>query len=293
MGRLIKRVFFFFRFEKFVKSFDFASRNSNTRTMYSTGQIALEFQRMGSKYNASIFALESCGSTNDEAFRILQEAEIPRKIVVAAEEQTGGRGRLNRRWVSNRGKTICVSMGMSFDKVPEGMASLTVRAGLEICKRLSVLAGARIFVKWPNDLYSWDGGKLAGMLAELRVSNRALFVLGIGLNLEIPSGIPGGRKVSSLSGISREVPRADKLVAEVAEAVFDAAESMRRKEPLNLSEFEKFDWLKGRDLKVECGSRTIFGVGKGITENGELLVESESGRIEKINSGEANATLAE
>ena len=90
------------------------------------------------------------------------------------------------------------------------MESFTVRAGLGVCEELRKLCGAELFVKWPNDIYSRGGMKVAGMLAELEIgADSAAAVFGIGVNVdfsglsedEIPDEIRGAAcDLRSLSG---------------------------------------------------------------------------------------------
>src|SRR5918997_216125 len=127
--------------------------------------------------------VEETDSTNT---RLLDEARAgaPEGVVLVADHQTAGRGRLGRRWEAPPGSSLLVSVLVRPD-VPVGRAHLvTMAAGLAASDACEGVAGARPGLKWPNDLVV-DDAKLAGLLAESVVDGvdlRAL-VVGMGLNV--------------------------------------------------------------------------------------------------------------
>ena len=142
---------------------------------------------------------ESLGSTNSEGVRILKSGRSAPFAVIALN-QISGRGRLERKWFSKRGASVALSVCAEIGRTAEEMESFTVRAGLGVCSELKKLCGAELFLKWPNDIYSREGRKIAGMLAELELSgNSAFAVFGIGINadfsklsdVELPEEIRG------------------------------------------------------------------------------------------------------
>src|SRR4051794_22050396 len=124
---------------------------------------------------------DTIGSTNDRA-RELAEAGAAHGTLVTAGEQTSGRGRQGRTWVTPPGTAIAASLVLrDFDDL------LPLRAGLAVAD----IAAGRALVKWPNDVWV-DGRKIAGILAESRSEPRWA-VLGIGVNVagdaaELPDG---------------------------------------------------------------------------------------------------------
>src|SRR3954469_11442378 len=130
--------------------------------------------------------LRSVGSTNARA-RELAEQGAPHGTLVTASEQTAGRGRQGRSWVTPPGSAIAASVILrSFDEL------LPLRAGLAVAD----LAGDSARVKWPNDVWL-EGRKVAGILAEAR--NGGWVVLGIGVNVALdPATLPPG--VAEIAG---------------------------------------------------------------------------------------------
>ena len=129
-----------------------------------------------------VVVLDECASTNDEAKKILLIEKLP--FVVVAKKQTSGRGRMQRAWFSKEGASICMSVCSDMQAVASDLlASATVRVGIEVCKALSEICKKPLFLKWPNDIYTQDGRKIAGMLAELaQADNGYNIIFGIGIN---------------------------------------------------------------------------------------------------------------
>ncbi len=131
------------------------------------------------------------GSTNAV---LAARAEEPEGLVVVAEEQTAGRGRLDRVWTSPPRAGLTVSALLA-----EPSPWVTLWAGVAVARTLRDTAGLEAFLKWPNDVLV-GGRKIAGLLAE-RVGEKV--VLGIGLNVstradELPPAAPGAAGGTSL-----------------------------------------------------------------------------------------------
>jgi BirA family transcriptional regulator, biotin operon repressor / biotin---[acetyl-CoA-carboxylase] ligase len=205
--------------------------------------------------------LRSVGSTNARA-RELADRGAPHGTLVTASEQTAGRGRQGRTWVTPPGTAIAASVIVrTFDDL------LPLRAGLAVAD----LAGDAARVKWPNDVLL-DGRKVAGILVEARAPDWA--VVGIGVNV---TGVPPevADIATSLERDDVEGALAELLVAldaRVAEPVADALAALRER-----------DALLGRRVRWSGGE----GVGAGIDSSGALLVETPVGVI-ALSSGEVH-----
>lgn len=157
-------------------------------------------------------------STNDVAFDSARQARSD-GLVVLAELQTKGRGRLGRKWVSPRGANILMSVLLHDAKGQLPDEALTIAAGLAAAEGIEQVCGVGPELKWPNDL-AIDGAKLAGILVEVRGSlagrqNPRQIVIGIGVNVNAaPPASVLGRAATCLAdqlghGVERiEVVRA-------------------------------------------------------------------------------------
>jgi BirA family transcriptional regulator, biotin operon repressor / biotin---[acetyl-CoA-carboxylase] ligase len=205
--------------------------------------------------------LRSVGSTNARA-RELAEGDAPHGTLVTASEQTAGRGRQGRTWVTPPGTAIAASVILrSFDDL------LPLRAGLAVAD----LAGDAARVKWPNDVLL-DGRKVAGILVEARAPDWA--VVGIGVNV---TGVPPevADIATSLERSDIEEALRELLVALDGRVAQPAAEV--------LAALRERDALLGRRVRWSGGE----GVGAGIDASGALLVETRSGTT-ALSAGEVH-----
>ena len=138
---------------------------------------------------------DSIGSTNDEAMRLAREGAV-HGTVVHADEQTAGRGRLSRRWLSPPGN-LYLSIVLRPDVPAARSAEIGLVAALAVADAVDALLPqqVRATLKWPNDVLVRDG-KIAGILLEQADDT---LILGIGLNvLQAPSGV--SYQVSTIVG---------------------------------------------------------------------------------------------
>jgi BirA family transcriptional regulator, biotin operon repressor / biotin---[acetyl-CoA-carboxylase] ligase len=133
----------------------------------------------------AIEAHASIGSTNDRARALLEAADAD-GLVVISEEQTAGRGRRGRTWLSPPGVNLMLSIALqprlaAADAWQLGLAAAL--AGLAACR-----AYAAVGLKWPNDLVADDGRKLGGLLVETMADGDRLSgaIVGVGINVNWP-----------------------------------------------------------------------------------------------------------
>lgn len=232
--------------------------------------------------------LESIDSTNDYAKKIA--AESPDGTIVIADEQTKGKGRMDRAWSSKRGEGIWMSMVLKPKIAPHRASLITLIAGAAVAKALEGL-GANVQVKWPNDILI-GGKKLCGILTEMGAQMERIdyIVLGIGINV-------------STTRFSEDIKG-------IATSLKSEGHSLSRKDVIAsvLNEFERMytPYVKTGDAseaiiicreKSSLIGREIYVISWGgkepakaldISKEGDLVVEYEDGRIEKVISGEVS-----
>jgi BirA family biotin operon repressor/biotin-[acetyl-CoA-carboxylase] ligase len=132
-------------------------------------------------------------------------------LVLVAEAQTAGRGRMGRRWASPPGTGLEFSVLLRPAGVPAGLLGwLPLLAGLATATAVSGISAVATWVKWPNDVLA-AGGKLAGILAESRGD---MVVVGIGINVSAhPGGLPS--PATSLAAETGHSPPRGRLLARV------------------------------------------------------------------------------
>ncbi|MCB9136547.1 MAG: biotin--[acetyl-CoA-carboxylase] ligase [Anaerolineales bacterium] len=126
---------------------------------------------------------ETTGSTNDEAMAWFT-ADPPNLSVIVADEQTAGRGRAGRRWVTPRGAALACSVLLHPDQVvPDALSLVNGLGALAVSEALQKM-GLASMIKWPNDVLL-DGRKVAGILPEAQWMGEKLrgVVVGMGVNV--------------------------------------------------------------------------------------------------------------
>lgn len=226
---------------------------------------------------------DSIDSTNQLAKKLASENAADGTVIVA-EEQTGGKGRLERKFYSPRGKSILFSLILRPKCLPKDAPKFTLMAAVAVAnamKRFNLPAQ----IKWPNDIM-FDGRKVVGILTELsaQIEKVNYIVVGIGINVNIArKDFPDDIKkiAASLSEINRgEISRVDFFRAVLEE--FDKLYTKINAEGFGkiFEQWKKFNITLGRKVKVtsaDTGDK-FFGVAEDIDEDGALIVETENGR---------------
>ncbi len=227
----------------------------------------------------TLVALDSVGSTNDEAAQ-LADAGSPEGTVVWSREQTGGRGRRGRVWASPVGN-LYTSTILRPDCLAPRAAELGFAAALAVAD--IVPAGREVRVKWPNDVLV-DGGKIAGILLESAIGQTGQVqhvVAGIGVNVGFAPQLPEMRYPGSALGGSVEAAL-EKLTAALAARLVEW-----RREGF---ETVRAAWLAkagplGAEVDVKLGEGLVRGRFAGLDREGALLLDTATGP-RKIVSGE-------
>lgn len=228
--------------------------------------------------------LAECDSTNA---RLLARAEAGAAAgtVVAAERQTAGRGRLGRTWYSDPGAGLTFSLLWRF---PSGTAlgGLSLAAGVAVAEALQDRDLPGVALKWPNDVLL-EGRKLGGILVELASGVRDAAVIGIGLNLRLPAGLPEDLRAVSAAlerGWDRNELLADLLLA-LRKVLEDfAGEGFATLRPRWLA----LNAHAGLPVQVLSGyGQPVVGRCIGIADDGALLLETPSG-VQRIISGDVS-----
>lgn len=212
----------------------------------------------------SVVVFDSTESTMDDAHGLATVDALPGTIVLT-DRQTSGRGRNGRRWASESGQGIWMTVIERPDD-PRAIDVLSIRLGLRAARALDRWAAAPVRLKWPNDLFVGDG-KLAGILVEARWrANRIDWVaIGIGVNVREPMG------VAKAAALRPGAERVD-VLCELVPAVRAAAQARGALTQEELDEFAARDIAVGRT----CVDPTRGQV-RGISPTGELVVETEAG----------------
>ncbi len=133
----------------------------------------------------SLFVFDSIPSTNTLALELAKQ-DVPHATLVLADQQTAGRGRMDRQWFSPPGTNIYGSLILHTKARLSKIGWIPLAAGLAIAKTLDLYSGTPIFLKWPNDILI-SGKKVGGILCETSGSARdnQSIVVGFGINVNL------------------------------------------------------------------------------------------------------------
>jgi BirA family biotin operon repressor/biotin-[acetyl-CoA-carboxylase] ligase len=223
-------------------------------------------------------------STMDVAKHEARQGAIEGTVVVA-DEQTAGRGRIKRLWLSPRGSlALSVVLYPSLSFLP----SLIMVASLAVVHAIARVTGLKSQIKWPNDVLINDQ-KICGILIESEVRGRQVdfAIIGIGINVNLnPSDFPEiSPPPTSLSHeLGRDIPRLDILRCLLAET-----ERLYLALPSGDSVYQQWrDNLVtlGKKVRVRSGETTYNGVAESVARDGSLLLRQPDGSLTKIVAGD-------
>jgi BirA family transcriptional regulator, biotin operon repressor / biotin---[acetyl-CoA-carboxylase] ligase len=218
--------------------------------------------------------LERCGSTNAVLL-----AEGKPGVLLAADEQTAGRGRRGKRWYSAPGAGVTFSLSF---RIAKPVGGLSLVAGVGAARALRAMGVSRVALKWPNDLVV-DGAKLGGILVEARGK---LAVVGIGINCRRDAALEARlrRPLASLDQFIT-VDR-DRIIQRVGASLLEAIATFETRglEPLRI-EWERMHAHAGERLRVRLANgRVVTGLARGLDRDGGLQLETRAG-LRAVQSG--------
>lgn len=238
----------------------------------------------------TVEVLPEVDSTNAELMRRSQAGRTE-PILLVAEHQSAGRGRLGRPWHGSRSAqgpgTLTFSLGLPL--APKDWSGLSLAVGLSLAQSLH----PEILLKWPNDLW-WHDRKLAGILIETaswgqaKASDSRFVVVGVGLNIRVP-------RVEGLStepaGLLELLPGMDAAQA-LGRIVAPLVASIQHFEQSGFApfqaDFNARDALQQVSITLSDG---LQGVAQGVDRTGALLVKTATG-VQRVTSSEVSVRPA-
>lgn len=207
-------------------------------------------------------------------------------FAVVAASQSAGRGRFGRVWRDSPGRSVCLTVAFPAEGA-RGLGRFGVLAGVRICSALSACSGARIMLKWPNDLY-FGGRKMGGMIACAHSSGGSMssVFLGLGFNFSRMPHAPGEPEPACLEEAAALPVEINSACSVAIDAVCGAFEALGGDVDLG-EEFRPFDFLRGKRIGVDDFSKVAFGVADGVDCDGALRLAGPDGEVSLWRAGEA------
>jgi BirA family transcriptional regulator, biotin operon repressor / biotin---[acetyl-CoA-carboxylase] ligase len=243
-----------------------------------------------------IRVFEETQSTNDLVEKLARDG-VPEGVVVFAESQTRGRGRLGRKWVSPARKGLWFSVLLRPDLRPQAATQLTVATATALVRAIQMQTGLRPEIKWPNDILV-RGKKAAGVLTELNaeLDHVKYLILGIGVDVNLaPSDLPAEvRKIATSLKIEagQAFRRADLAGAILRELDRDYERIRNQGFAAVADEWEKHCTTLGRRVAIHIGDRTVEGRAESLDPDGALLLRTDHGHLERVIGGDVTVQTA-
>lgn len=236
----------------------------------------------------NLIVLDSVNSTNDYLKKLGNEGG-ENGTVVAAREQTKGKGRLGRTWQSKKDDGIAFSVILRPNVAPSEVSAITPLAGLAVCKAIREYTKLDCVIKWPNDIII-GRKKLVGILTEMSAEFDAVeyVITGIGINVDhtsFPEEI-AFKATSLLLETGRHIDKNEFLACVLEHLENEFVKNNLELTPTALSEYTDLCATVGRSVTFQRGTRRISGMAVGVSEHGELKVMMSDGTISLVNSGE-------
>ena len=263
------------------------------RQMPDMVEPALIRQHLKTRYlGRTIRFYRAVDSTNEKA-KQMAVGPAPHGVLVVAEQQRKGRGRLGRDWFSPDRSGVYMTLLLRPDLQSEEVAKLTMMAAVAIANVLQQM-GCRVGIKWPNDVLINDA-KVCGILTEMSgTMDRADYVLlGIGINVNLrmeqfPAEI-ANMATSLQVALGREVSRA-KLIAEVLnefERLYEDFLLTRDFKPV-MEDYRRLSLTLGRHVRMVGRGTEYTGTALYFDEDGALVILCQDGERRRVMSGEVS-----
>jgi len=244
-----------------------------------------------SMFSRNLILREKMDSTNLFA-KDLARHGAPEGTLVLAEEQTAGRGRQERRWLSPAYVNLLFSILVRPSLPMDRAFVLTMILAIAVIDSVKALYGLDTLIKWPNDLYIGNR-KLGGILTEFSAGEGGIdyVVLGLGLNVNWNPGEEGGllHPATSIRAESgAPVSRNELLVAILKRFEYDYG----RLSPAEMGELYRrwndLSMIMGREVDIHSREEHIRGTVRRIDPTGALIIQDAGGEERKILSGDVS-----
>jgi BirA family biotin operon repressor/biotin-[acetyl-CoA-carboxylase] ligase len=238
--------------------------------------------------------LESVDSTNSEVLRQAERGGAS-GLVCAAEQQTAGRGRRGRHWVSPYGSNLYLSLLWEFSQGAAALEGLSLAVGVAVARALRTCGVPVVQLKWPNDILC-DGAKLGGVLLEMSgdAAGSCRVVIGIGLNVAMPDAAARAidQTWTDLRSQCKQPPGRNQLLAALLDELLPMLADFEQQGFAHWrDEWLSLDAFPNRAVVLNTGAAQLAGVARGVDERGALQLETESG-IQLVYGGEISLRAA-
>lgn len=235
--------------------------------------------------------LQQTDSTNRVCQEVMGNRAQPRKaIVVSAEQQTAGRGRRGKAWVSPYARNMYLSVGWQVQGGAAALQGLSLAIGVAVVRALQDLGVSTAQLKWPNDIVV-GRQKLGGILIELTgdMAGPCSVVVGMGLNVDMPEYAQDGIDQAWTDVYQQGVkPSRAALIAGVLNQVLPLLQHWEQSgfEPWREA-WQMLDAYRDQPVNILMGDKRIAGTERGVDRDGAIQIETTTG-VQSFHGGEVS-----
>jgi len=231
---------------------------------------------------------ETIDSTNKYA----KSLDIKENILIVADEQTKGRGRLGREWDSIKGDGIYMSLLIHPNIIPSDAIKITQVAVLSVLFALKDMYDEDFKIKWPNDIV-YNGKKIAGILTEMTTELNKIekLIIGIGINInQNEFNVELKDKAISLKQITNNKISKLDIIEKIIEKFIENYEKFLVSKDLGfiVEDLNKCSSIIGKEIVIIDENAKKNYIAKSIDKDGNLIVEDLNGNLKKIFYGEVS-----
>ena len=241
-------------------------------------------------FGSEIVYMDSVDSTNSLAM-IFAARGAAHGTVVTADQQTEGRGRMGRKWISPPGSNLYLSIILRPEVSPAEASQipvLSVMASIRALERM--VSDLPLGIKWPNDIYC-RGRKISGTLCEMKAEIDRVnhVVVGTGINVNMKPSDDSIRDIATSlfmeTGSEYSRVRLAAFLLDEFERVYNRWLSEGNLEFI-IDEWDEYSVLKGMQIDVRTTTRIVSGKAMGIARNGALRLQLPDGTIRLVYAGD-------
>jgi BirA family biotin operon repressor/biotin-[acetyl-CoA-carboxylase] ligase len=233
---------------------------------------------------------KTLSSTMDQSALLGQSGARDRTAVVC-DEQTAGRGRAGRSWLSPPGAAVYCTLILRPEVKPDRLPTLSLVTGVAVAEAIEAVTGKRAQLKWPNDVWLGDDPahqKVAGILLTSKLAWQAIeyVLVGIGINVATPLADlpPGATSLLAASGVHVQPSAVFAALLERFDTAYVRYLATRGNPPLD--EWNARAALLHELVAVEDGGWVHRGIFVGIDDDGALLLREENMSVRRIVAGD-------
>ena len=268
---------------------------SQNNDVLSEQQITQELIQQHHPINWVIQTMESTTSTNDLA-KLYANQNSTTPAIFISEEQTAGRGRLGRKFVSPSKTGLYISLCLFPTIALEDLSLITCATAVACVETLEELTGKSLNIKWVNDLFYQDkkvGGILTEVISDFESQQVQSLIVGMGINLiDSPQSFPKelhsivGSVFSSKTEYDNSSFNRNHFIAQFLEKWTFYYQNLSKRD--FIESYKEHSNVIGKFVNVFEGNQTYSAYAKDIDENGHLIIEKEDNTLHSLSYGEVS-----